>query len=390
MNLRLLDPLAARANRVGFLADDPQNWPTRFEFFLDGLMDTIEREGLDVTEIMKGIRRAGASITVLTPRQEPLTLEKGATVHDAAFRISPRLGIRAVGATVDQKLVPLNMPLDSGQQILIIPSGVEIKPGQDLREVAEKEAAGPIVAELSWYDDRLVTPFARNQLAKYFLSLPQDVQTSMVDSALDEALDRLYLTRAEVEMPLGEKDLKTRRIVGLREVKLSDISHRLLVRLNQELRGTNLVDWADLQRAILCGRVLPRRVAEICAEMEREYLAATRRVVGYARVEIEVQEDRAGLSGDIAVAAAALGLNRELGRDGRRLDGSAFVELYFPIRGGSAEWQAIQERQLQRMFLPFGQCVVTPVEVAETEEIRSRWQRLSSSPSSDAASGGRA
>ncbi|MDO8959549.1 MAG: bifunctional (p)ppGpp synthetase/guanosine-3',5'-bis(diphosphate) 3'-pyrophosphohydrolase [Rhodocyclaceae bacterium] len=60
------------------------------------------------------------TIYVMTPQGRVIDLAKGATPIDFAYRVHTDLGHRCRGAKVDGHLVPLNTPLQSGQQVEII------------------------------------------------------------------------------------------------------------------------------------------------------------------------------------------------------------------------------------------------------------------------------
>ncbi|MFN4148263.1 MAG: RelA/SpoT family protein [Rhodocyclaceae bacterium] len=60
------------------------------------------------------------TIYVMTPQGKVIDLPKGATPLDFAYRVHTDLGHRCRGAKVDGHLVPLDTPLQSGQQVEII------------------------------------------------------------------------------------------------------------------------------------------------------------------------------------------------------------------------------------------------------------------------------
>ncbi len=60
------------------------------------------------------------TIYVITPQGKVIDLPKGATPIDFAYRLHTDLGHRCRGAKVDGHLVPLNTPLQSGQQVEIV------------------------------------------------------------------------------------------------------------------------------------------------------------------------------------------------------------------------------------------------------------------------------
>ena len=63
-----------------------------------------------------------SDIFVFTPNGDMITLPKGATILDFAFRIHTKIGSQCIGGKVNHKLVPLSYQLNSGDQIQIITS----------------------------------------------------------------------------------------------------------------------------------------------------------------------------------------------------------------------------------------------------------------------------
>lgn len=67
-----------------------------------------------------------SDIFVFTPNGDMITLPKGATILDFAFRIHTKVGSQCIGGKVNHKLVPLSYRLNSGDQIQIITSRKQI------------------------------------------------------------------------------------------------------------------------------------------------------------------------------------------------------------------------------------------------------------------------
>jgi len=83
-------------------------------------------------------------VFVFTPKGDLRTLQNGATTLDFAFDIHTQVGIKCLGAKVNQKLVPLNHVLQNGDQVEILTS-VKQKPSEDwLRFVATSKARSGI------------------------------------------------------------------------------------------------------------------------------------------------------------------------------------------------------------------------------------------------------
>ena len=83
-------------------------------------------------------------VFVFTPTGDLRTLQNGATTLDFAFDIHTQVGIKCLGAKVNQKLVPLNHVLQNGDQVEILTS-VKQKPSEDwLRFVVTSKARSGI------------------------------------------------------------------------------------------------------------------------------------------------------------------------------------------------------------------------------------------------------
>ncbi len=70
-------------------------------------------------------------VFVFTPAGDIISLPKGATPIDFAYRIHTAVGNRCVGARVDKKMVPLSTQLESGNVIEIITSSTSKGPSLD-------------------------------------------------------------------------------------------------------------------------------------------------------------------------------------------------------------------------------------------------------------------
>ncbi|MBQ9408042.1 MAG: bifunctional (p)ppGpp synthetase/guanosine-3',5'-bis(diphosphate) 3'-pyrophosphohydrolase [Clostridia bacterium] len=70
-------------------------------------------------------------VFVFTPAGDIISLPKGATPIDFAYRIHTAVGNRCTGARVDKKMVPLSTPLESGNVVEIITSSTGKGPSLD-------------------------------------------------------------------------------------------------------------------------------------------------------------------------------------------------------------------------------------------------------------------
>jgi RelA/SpoT family (p)ppGpp synthetase len=65
---------------------------------------------------------AGEEIYLFTPKGDLMTMPKGATPVDFAFRIHTQIGLHSIGAKVNGRVVPLSYKLQSGDQVDILTS----------------------------------------------------------------------------------------------------------------------------------------------------------------------------------------------------------------------------------------------------------------------------
>lgn len=83
-------------------------------------------------------------VFVFTPKGDLKTLQNGSTTLDFAFDIHTEVGLKCLGAKVNQKLVPLNYVLQNGDQIEILTSTKQKPSGDWLRFVATSKARSGI------------------------------------------------------------------------------------------------------------------------------------------------------------------------------------------------------------------------------------------------------
>ncbi|HKP52809.1 MAG TPA: bifunctional (p)ppGpp synthetase/guanosine-3',5'-bis(diphosphate) 3'-pyrophosphohydrolase [Chloroflexia bacterium] len=116
-------------------------------------------------------------IYVFTPEGEIVELPKGATAIDFAYRIHTDLGHQCAGAKVNNRLVPLDTPLESGAVVRIM---------------KDKNRAGP---SLDWLqsDRFLKTANARQKVRHFFRRQRRDEKVAQGRTTLDQTLKHLGL-----------------------------------------------------------------------------------------------------------------------------------------------------------------------------------------------------
>jgi GTP diphosphokinase / guanosine-3',5'-bis(diphosphate) 3'-diphosphatase len=92
--------------------------------WLSRIREMLENPNSDAIEFIDEFKLNlfASEILVFTPKGKIVTLPKNATVIDFAYEIHTEIGNKAIGAKVNQKLVPLNHTLSSGDQVEVLTS----------------------------------------------------------------------------------------------------------------------------------------------------------------------------------------------------------------------------------------------------------------------------
>ncbi|HHP7239881.1 RelA/SpoT family protein [Longibacter sp.] len=102
-----------------------KNVDEEMEQFLEWVRDLLDSpKPEEATEFVEEFRLNlyDEEIYVFTPMGDLMTLPKGATPVDFAFKVHTEVGMQCIGAKVNGKMVPLSRELQSGDQVEIITS----------------------------------------------------------------------------------------------------------------------------------------------------------------------------------------------------------------------------------------------------------------------------
>lgn len=130
--------------------ESSQERESKLEEWLRKVREALENPDPDALEFINDFKLNLFSdeIYVFTPKGDMKTLPANATALDFAFEIHTKVGEHAIGAKVNQKLVPLSHPLQSGDQVEILTSAKQ-KPNEDwLKFVVTARAKSKIKAAL--------------------------------------------------------------------------------------------------------------------------------------------------------------------------------------------------------------------------------------------------
>jgi GTP pyrophosphokinase len=155
-------------------------------------------------------------VIVFTPRGQPITLPKGATVIDFAYRIHSEVGNHCAAARVNGQLVALRRQLDAGDTVEVITTEDE-KPTRDWLKYA-------------------VTPRARERILAWIKQ--------------EEKAKAIALGRELIERDLGRKQLDLARL--RREGRMAEL-----------LRHFQRADEEALFEALGYGRVRTKQIIEV-------------------------------------------------------------------------------------------------------------------------------
>ncbi len=137
----------------------------------------LKNEGDDASGFLERFKAEfePVHIYVLTPQSKVVELPKGATPLDFAYAIHSEIGNRCRGARVNDRIVPLNYALHSGEKV----------------EILTQKNAAPSRDWLSPHQGYLTTARARNRVRQWFKQQNFDQHLQEGRAALDRELGRL-------------------------------------------------------------------------------------------------------------------------------------------------------------------------------------------------------
>ncbi len=168
------------------------------EVWLNRLQEALETSNgsaVDFVEEFK-LNLYSKEIFVFTPQGELKSLPKDATPLDFAFNIHTEIGMKTRGAKVNGKLVPLNTPLKSGDQVEIITSE-RAKPNQNWLDYATTARARSKIRSSLREEQKQVAAegkdILRRKLKSQKINLNEDAINKMVVYfKLNTSLDLFY------------------------------------------------------------------------------------------------------------------------------------------------------------------------------------------------------
>lgn len=136
---RKMDEIAERglAAHWKYKAMDTTNQENELDKWIKQIKETLNSTQDSALEFLDEFKMNlfSSEIVAFTPKGEMRTLPKGSTVLDFAYDIHTEIGMKAIGAKVNHKLVPLSHQISGGDQVEII-TATSQKPTWNLLEFA--------------------------------------------------------------------------------------------------------------------------------------------------------------------------------------------------------------------------------------------------------------
>ena len=273
-----------------------------------------QKETTDAAEFMESLKGEliADEVYVFTPKGDVVSLPSGATPIDFAYHIHTEIGHRCIGAKVNDRIVPLDSELVSGDRVEII-TGKNESPSRDWLAVVQSGRARNKIQQcfnkadrednLSLGREKVTTLLKKQRVEKVPHETWEEVARSTNYATPDDMLAAVGLGALSAEnvahrivekvqpkepeaqpgearspalmpLPLPETDGKTDSETGVRVVGSSGILTRL-ARCCSPMPGDDIVGYVSLGRGVVVhaadctnARALTKRDPERFVEVE--------------------------------------------------------------------------------------------------------------------------
>ena len=313
-----------------------------------------QKETTDATEFMESLKGelVADEVYVFTPKGDVVSLPSGATPIDFAYHVHTEVGHRTVGARVNDRIVPLDSELVSGDRVEII-TGKSAKPSRDWLAVVQSGRARNKIRQffnkadrednLSLGREKVYSLLKKQRIEKVPSPLWEKVAKSTNSQSIDDMFAAVGLgalsaenvahrvvekvqTRGEEEqeprsggehtpalvpLPLPDSDGETDSETGVRVVGSSGILTRL-ARCCSPMLGDDIVGYVSLGRGVVvhaagCTNARALKARDPDRFVEVEWAQTTGRLF---TVELLVEAlDRMGLLKDVTSTISDAGVN---------------------------------------------------------------------------------
>ena len=192
---------------------------SKIEEWLGTINDLLKHPNSDAMQFLDTFKLTlyDAEIFVFTPKGEMKTMPTGATALDFAFEIHTDIGRHCIGAKVNNKLVPLNYELQSGDQVEIL-TAKQQQPQPEWINYVTTIRAKRELASLSKQANKVYREKGELLLNDTFkaLGMHQTVDKNLSNTVLQTILLHFsYKTLDELLIGLGKNEITINQLFSL-------------------------------------------------------------------------------------------------------------------------------------------------------------------------------
>ncbi len=206
---------------------------------LDWFKDLIElqNETKDAKDFMNSVKEDifGDKVYVFTPKGDVSELPLGSGPLDFAYNIHTEVGNKTVGAKVNNKIVPLNYQLKTGDIVEVLTSANSFGPSRD------------------WIN-LVFTTRAKNKIKRFFKLQDRDENIIKGRELLEKQITELGFNFKDFMTKQGMKDIATRfnfgteedlfAAIGFGEISYQTVANKLTEKARREIEDQKVVETA--------------------------------------------------------------------------------------------------------------------------------------------------
>ena len=206
---------------------------------LDWFKDLIElqNETKDAKDFMNSVKEDifGDKVYVFTPKGDVSELPLGSGPLDFAYNIHTEVGNKTVGAKVNNKIVPLNYQLKTGDIVEVLTSANSFGPSRD------------------WIN-LVFTSRAKNKIKRFFKLQDRDENILKGRELLEKQITELGFNFKDFMTKQGMKDIATRfnfgteedllAAIGFGEISYQTVANKMTDKARREIEDQKVVETA--------------------------------------------------------------------------------------------------------------------------------------------------
>ena len=206
---------------------------------LDWFKDLIElqNETKDAKDFMNSVKEDifGDKVYVFTPKGDVSELPLGSGPLDFAYNIHTEVGNKTVGAKVNNKIVPLNYQLKTGDIVEVLTSANSFGPSRD------------------WIN-LVFTSRAKNKIKRFFKLQDRDENILKGRELLEKQITELGFNFKDFMTKQGMKDIATRfnlgteedlfAAIGFGEISYQTVANKMTEKARREIEDQKVVETA--------------------------------------------------------------------------------------------------------------------------------------------------